>query len=270
MAFEIKNAVYDGVLCIDEILATKDYKLIKQAFETYPITKFEIDFAALENLEKRCKAGDWRFALEYAVDSVHPPRLQAILVQVVLARDTEYCVLYINKYLRGALAEKPLEYPKRAAGNEKYLQTSGKKSKKSCLEILAFIENCKKQILAECALQFDMERTIEDLDEGYFREELSKGNHEILIIKLCVRLEAILKGKYHLEGEFSEMLEKYCSTYGRDYDNWHECYVDAEWVKTLQKLRMCRNNIVHPEKGKAETLTMRELEFCIDYICKKV
>ena len=264
MEFRIESVVYNGVLCIDEILGTRDYKLIKQALETYPITKCEIENAALERLENRCKAGDWRFVLEYAVDTEHPRLLQA-----VFARDTEYCVLYINKYLRGALAEKPLEYPKRAAGNQKYLQAAGRMHKRNHMEILAFIEDCKKRILAECALKFDMERTLEGLDEGYFREELSKGNHEIIIIKLCVRLEAVLKGKYRLEGELSQMLDKYCSEYGRVDDGWGY-YTEAEWVKTLHKLRMCRNNIVHPEKGNGETLTMRELEFCIDYICKKV
>ena len=43
--------------------------------------------------------------------------------------------------------------------------------------------------------------------------------------------------------------------------------VDANFVKYLHKLRKCRNNIVHSERTE-EAMTIDEIKFCIDYICR--
>ena len=91
-------------------------------------------------------------------------------------------------------------------------------------------------------------------------------NTEIVIIKLCVRLEAILRCDYHYEGEFSEMLNEYCSKHGREDDGWGYD-VEADFVKYLHKLRKCRNNIVHSERTEEE-MTIDEIKFCIEYICR--
>ena len=65
------------------------------------------------------------------------------------------------------------------------------------------------------------------------------------------------------------MLEKYCQEYGvREVDDgwgYMETHTD-EFVSRLQKLRKYRNSIVHSEK-KVESMTVEELNFCIDYIC---
>ena len=111
-----------------------------------------------------------------------------------------------------------------------------------------------------------MAQITSDLNEEYFKRELAKGNFEIVIIKLCVRMEAILRSKYHLEGDFSEMLTQYCSKYGREDDGWGYD-VEAGFVKHLHKLRKCRNSIVHSE-ATDEALSIEELNYCIDYICK--
>ena len=104
------------------------------------------------------------------------------------------------------------------------------------------------------------------LTKEYFESELAKGNIDIVVIKLCVRLEAILKSDYHYDGELSAMLEKYCLELGFEDDGWGYS-VEANHVKYLQKLRMMRNNIVHSEKNNVD-LTLEELKYCIDYICK--
>ena len=111
----------------------------------------------------------------------------------------------------------------------------------------------------------DKEKTIGDLTKEYFEKELAKGNVDMVIIKLCVRLEAILRCDYHYEGDFVDMLNKYCGRFNT-YDDEGNDY-DPYTPKILNKLRMQRNGIVHSEKSN-ETLTIDELKWCIDYICK--
>jgi hypothetical protein len=62
------------------------------------------------------------------------------------------------------------------------------------------------------------------------------------------------------------MINQYCSKYGTEDDGWGY-NVEAGFVKYLHKLRKCRNGIVHPEKTN-ETMSIEELKYCIEYICK--
>lgn len=113
------------------------------------------------------------------------------------------------------------------------------------------------------------DKIIEELSEKFFCDELAKGNDELVAIKLCVRLEAVLKNKFHYEGDFSEMLEKYCTQYGsyEEDDGWGYVEMRTEkFVSYLQKLRKYRNSIVHSEK-KVASMTKEELAFCTQYIC---
>lgn len=87
----------------------------------------------------------------------------------------------------------------------------------------------------------------------------------MVVIKLCVRLEAILRCDYHYDGDLSVMLDKYCSGFNT-YDDEGNDY-DPYTPSALNKLRMKRNNIVHSEKNNVD-LTLEELKYCIDYICK--
>ena len=63
----------------------------------------------------------------------------------------------------------------------------------------------------------------------------------------------------------AEMLNQYCSRFNTydDEDNNYDPYTP----KKLHKLRMQRNGIVHSEKCN-EKLTLEEIKWCIDYICK--
>ena len=129
----------------------------------------------------------------------------------------------------------------------------------------------KQRIIDDLSLRLDKEKTIGDLTKEYFEKELAKRNFDTIIIKLCIRLEYILKNDYRYEGTFAEMLDKFCNTelYWVCEDRWgyttEEC--DSKTIKVLNKLRMKRNNIVHSEKNDVD-LTLEELQYCIDYICK--
>ena len=93
----------------------------------------------------------------------------------------------------------------------------------------------------------------------------------MVVIKLCVRLEAILRSDFHYDGEFSEMLKKYCDTklHWREDDGWgymvNRC--DEKTIRLLNNLRIKRNSIVHSEKTSIE-LSWDDLQYCIEYICE--
>ena len=255
----IQSSLHCGVLCIDEILATKNYKLIKKALETYPVTTYELKCSFIESALDYLAKKNWRSLFEYAVDNGYKT-----LVKCVLARDVESSKKFLNSLFEYI---GDITYPDGAKSNSNHMVLRDRtRAGKDHASKMAFILACKKQIIDDCALQLDMERVTDDLDEAYFRNELAKGNFEIVIIKLCVRLEAILRGKYHLEGDFSEMINQYCSKYGTEDDGWGY-NVEAGFVKYLHKLRKCRNGIVHSEKTN-ETMSIEELKYCIEYICK--
>lgn len=255
----IQSALHCGVLCIDEILATNDYKIIKKALDTYPVTTYELQCTVIEGLIKNLEDKDWRKLFEYAVDSEDKK-----LIACVLARNVDFC----RKLLTYKLDQiGNITYPKGAESNAAHMKLRARSSYGNDHQSkMAFIVACKKQILDDCSLKLDMAQITSDLNEEYFKRELAKGNFEIVIIKLCVRMEAILRSKYHLEGDFSEMLTQYCSKYGREDDGWGYD-VEAGFVKHLHKLRKCRNSIVHSE-ATDEALSIEELNYCIDYICK--
>ena len=93
----------------------------------------------------------------------------------------------------------------------------------------------------------------------------------MVVIKLCVRLEAILRCDYQYEGDLSEMLKKYCDSklYWQEDDGWGYMVnkSDDKTIRLLNNLRIKRNSIVHSEKTKI-TLSLDDIQYCIDYICK--
>lgn len=258
----IKAAVHNGILHIDEVLPSKNYKLIKKALDTYPICEVELDYIKIQSAKQLLADGNWRDLFRFAVD-----KGVGKLVQCVLKRNVELCGRYLDRLCEDLDAyQRKLQDPRYYNGvNAQYLSLR-KKSSNAWRTVVEFVSLCKQQVLDDCANLYDKESKIAELTKKYFDSELEKGNIEIVIIKLCVRLEAILRCDYHYEGELSEMLDKYCSIYGREDDGWGYM-VDADFVKYLHKLRKCRNNIVHSQKGE-ETMTLDEIKFCIEYICK--
>ena len=266
----IKAAVHNGILHIDEILVSKNYKLIKTAIDSYPICQFELNYVNLQNAKQMLAVGNWCDLFRFAVDSGW-----SALITSVLERNVEQCEKILElmcENLTGHSREMLIPHSGYYKGeNPQYLYLRNSRTTQlrvncSYKLVLEYINNCKRQILEDCKNLYDKESKISELTKEYFESELEKGNTEIVIIKLCVRLEAILRCDYHYEGEFSEMLNEYCSKHGREDDGWGYD-VEANFVKHLHKLRKCRNSIVHSEKT-GETMSVDELKFCIDYICK--
>ncbi len=255
----IQSTIHDGLVNIDELVATKNLKIIKTTLAKYPIHPVEKLILWLNNNELRK-------IFEYMVDKSETARYDDSLnaeyanriAREVMENDTD-----------GVKKNLYLIYQRSPHINSKFKINGAITTPCSFEDILKYMNEYKQRIIQQCTFDFEKGQVVNELTKEYLESELKKGNTEIVIIKLCVRLEAILRSTYHYEGDFSEMLDKYCSQYGSENkdDGWGYSYrVTNDFVEYLQKLRMCRNSIVHSEKKK-DMLTLDEIQYCIDYIC---
>ena len=236
------TVIKNGIVDIDALLQIKDYKRVKEILSKNPVHTVELMCNWL-------KVGKMKELFRYAVDH----NLNAL---------ADYAKKADKERIQAELVEM---FKKNLTVAEGYPIVSGKVvkikqfnryKKIEIEEIIQFFADYKQQILTNLSFELDKQKTIGDLTKEYFEKELKKENYEIVIVKLCVRLEAILRCDYHYEGDFSEMLNAFCNRINDSYAS-----------KMLNKLRMHRNSIVHSEK-ESEQLSIDELKVCIDYICK--
>lgn len=232
----IQSAIHDGILIVDELFETGDYQAIEEAIRKYPIHEFE-------------KTGDL-----------------SLLWTVIHHRDYPYDLYCSKKAVIGANAKYIQQFLERTINKNvtpreeiKYPQTKE--------EAEQIIEKTKEMILEHAKLKYDKEDILKELNKEYFLNQLEVGNEEMVIIKLCKRLEAILKGTYLYKGDFLSMLNQYIYEHEQCWDNLREEYFDAEICSYLHKLRIIRNNMVHAETV-TETMTKEDILKCIDYICE--
>lgn len=143
------------------------------------------------------------------------------------------------------------------------------------------IEQAIEKITHDKALQEEYDSTINTITEQYLSELLQSGNTELFIIKLCVRMDTILKYKrYEGEDFFSRMdaFFKKNVPASRDCDDgWGYMVLDTAFeekeVKPWQRrrelfnrLRMQRNNIAHSDNNNVEPLTQDELQECMKFV----
>ncbi len=234
----IQSSIHNGILNIDEIIATNNYELIKKALSIYPIH-------IVEYLQNLYNAGQYREIFEWAVDNGNG------LADALMSKsDLHIKYVILSDCLRNSsyINFKYLTLPQ-------YKPTSPNYTIATWEQVGIAIKNAKQKVLSHCAEKFDRSAILSELSKEYFELELSKGNTDIVVIKLCVRMEAILRSK-GCEGTFEEMLSKYCDSIN-----------DNNIISLLHKLRMNRNAIVHSERN-VEKLTADELANCIKYICE--
>lgn len=286
----IQSSIHNGIVVIDELLAVNDADLIEKTLEKYPVSKYELLNDILEKIRQAVESDNWRFIFEYAVDNNDEN-----LTYYVLNEQKDRIISWLSDKVKlpfmglGRTAYDFFRQNEKENINSKYFQLRSKerfsgeiqvsahnlpqrrnsKAIYNIDELVAYIKLCKKQVIDDFKESHNAGKIIKELNEEFFRNELAKGNGELVAIKLCVRLEAVLKSKYHYEGDFSEMLEKYCSQHGsyEEDDGWGYMERRTEkFVPYLQKLRKYRNSVVHSEK-KVDSMTKEELDFCIQYIC---
>lgn len=278
----VLDLMQDGVVNIDRLLETKDFVFAKKVLENHPVLFIEtmIDWFETDN---------WRALFEYAIDNhVEIKKSGGGNSQFAddilkLGFDKEKLGTFILECWNKGFGFTSVSNP-----NKKHLYFYEKGEKiditeytpyqqkirhpvKTLNEISSNIAACKKRILDDLAMQLDKASTIGELTKEYFYEQLEKGNTDIVIIKLCVRLESILKNDYRYEGDFAEMLKRYCECklHWTEDDGWGYMVhaSDEKTIDLLQKLRMKRNSIVHSEKTQV-SLTTEDIRYCIEYIGK--
>ena len=286
----IQSSIHNGIVVIDELLAVNDADLIEKTLEKYPVSKYEFLNTILGRIRQAVESDDWRFILEYAVD-----HNDENLAYYALNEKKDRIVSWLSDKEKlpfmgwGRTAYDFFRQNEKENINSKYFQLRSKERFSGEIQISAhnlpqrrnpktiyniddlveYVKLCKKQVVDDFKESHNASKIIEELNEEFFRNELVKGNGDLVAIKLCVRLEAVLKSRYHYEGDFSEMLEKYCSQHGsyEEDDGWGYMERRTEkFVPYLQKLRKYRNSVVHSEK-KVDSMTKEELDFCIQYIC---
>lgn len=287
----IQSSIHNGIVVIDELLAVNDADLIEKTLEKYPVSKYELLNDIFGKVRQAVESDNWRFILEYAVD-----HNDENLAYYALNEKKDRIVSWLSNKEKlpfmgwGRTAYDFFRQNEKENINSKYFQLRSKerfsgeiqvaahnlpqrrnsKTIYNIDELVEYIKLCKKQVVDDFKESHNAGKIIEELNEEYFRKELDNGNVELVAIKLCVRLEAVLKSKYHYEGDFSEMLERFCKEQGKHLvdDGWGYMVSHTEdFVSYLQKLRRYRNSIVHSEK-KVDKMTKEELEFCIKYICE--
>ena len=115
----------------------------------------------------------------------------------------------------------------------------------------------REDIYTEMMLRLKKDELTGSITKEFLLDMVKKGSVDMCVIKLCVKLEAILKSCYGLEGDLIEMLDGYFQKFPRE-ENMRE---------SLSRLRMYRNCLVHAEYTDV-IITPNELKDCIDYICK--
>ena len=256
---EIQSAIHNGIVDIKEVKEIADFKAVKKALNDYPVHPFELVYRMYQQQK-------WRELFEFSVDYDINRLSDAILYQN--KEDIEENILEIwtkdnqpynrlkslcfnNNELYVSIGE--ISYGSRTNHNQKSIQ-----------EVIDYLNDVRQRIISELSNKFDKEKIVGELTKDYLYSELSKGNKELVIIKLCVRMEAILECDYNYQGDFSEMLDSFCNQFVT-YDDENNNY-DPYTPAMLNRLRRQRNSIVHAEKI-GEPMSDDEIKQCIDYIC---
>ena len=125
-------------------------------------------------------------------------------------------------------------------------------------------------------------KLVKGLTREYFDDLLSNDDEEIFVIKLCSLFDAILRFDYKCDaedfyGRMNQFFDK--GPKSQYYDNDDSGYMvlntdyENEYVQPwndnrelMNKLRIKRNTIVHPENDERANLNNEELKQCLDFV----
>lgn len=255
---QVQSAIRNGIISIKKLKEIANFATIKRALYEYPIHPFELAY-------KMYQQEKWRELFEFSVDFAINGLSDSIIRQN--KKDIETAILETwtkdnqPNYIRILCINNDEMYVSRS---EILCGRRDNHNQKSIQEVVDYLNAVRQRIIEELAIKLDKDRITGELTKEYFDSELSKGNKDLVIIKLCVRLEAILKCDYNYQGDFSEMLDSFCNQFVT-YDDENNNY-DPYTPAMLNRLRRQRNSIVHAEKI-GEPMSDDEIKQCIDYIC---
>lgn len=143
-------------------------------------------------------------------------------------------------------------------------------------EVKKMLEQRIEELTGEQKAKEEYEKLNAEITEEYLNALIKESQFETAIIKLSVKLESKLKYLYKYEGDLKEMIDTYIEQDLKldnlydDEDNDYYSSRERDRIKTeqtilLNRLRMVRNSIVHPNL-KQEMLSVEELNSLIKMI----
>lgn len=144
-----------------------------------------------------------------------------------------------------------------------------------------YVEEKIEKLTNEKKMQEEYINVVNSISNQYLQDLLDKGDYEVLIVKLCSRLDAELKyKKYEGEDFFSRMddfFKKHVPESRQRDDGWGYMELDKDFEENqvkpwkarqnlFNRLRMQRNNIVHLENDAVNPLSEGELKECLQFI----
>ena len=221
----VEDFLVGGVLDLKKLIDRKDYELAKEVLSKYPIT-------LEEKLLSDYKSKKWGSLLKELMDL----DLSDASYSLACKKSSLWS---FSKALRDSFKHKMIaEWPNTSFLSNHSLSQKGKP------KIVEFV-------LEEIGSSNSKDALVKGLTKDYFLDLLAKKEYELLTIKLCVRIEAILKYDYKYEGTFQEMLDRYSRELGTTtYDDGWGYLVSKETDASIffNKLRKIRNGMVHAEK----------------------
>ena len=173
MQAQIEKSIIDGIVCIDELLKVKEFKLIKNTLNETPIHIVEILYSMF-------KKEEWKKLFQFAVDNQN-----TMLADYVIKRDTAKIEQAILSYWSSPKADSPNINQKHF-----YLYVDGRKQEmfrndygirrtdtaKNYGEIVGKLNAVKQRIIEELSYKFDKKKIIGELTKEYlnFSEKKKK------------------------------------------------------------------------------------------------
>lgn len=256
---QVQSSIHNGIISISELLKVHDFNILKKALYEYPLHIFEV-------LYKLYKNKQWRELYEFAIDTKNNQLADAIIECDISKIEEKILAYWTNEYSKyGTVSVIDINRNDLHIPGEPWMNgIRGNRAQKSTGEVEQYLSEVRKGIINEICDKNRRDEIVDGLTKEFFLSELKKGNKEIVIIKLCVRMEAILKYDYHFEGDFSEMLDRFCGRFDTNDDESNN--YDPYTPRMLNNLRKQRNGIVHSDSS-LMPMSDEEIKQCIEYVC---
>jgi hypothetical protein len=295
------SCVEHGLLNIEKLLRSKDFRLIKKTLYSYPIHYFEILKKTIEKNDYKTMfrnfvdigyiGGADQLLLEQSYISLIHKKQKRVYDDKAYRCDLEKrAINFINHIMQTKAnhAEAINETTKSAiAIQEANLVYIAKYYKKNLTaaglydgtrhvylvndssQLITFLDECRSIIIKELSGKIDKEQLVQTLSREFFMTNIAKKEIDIVVIKLIQLLEGKLKVDYRLSGELKDIIDAYCRERCYGDDGWgYIVQKDQTTPDLLHRLRIMRNNLVHSETNKVNILSEQELVECIDIILK--
>lgn len=245
----------EGLINFDKLLETHDLKFIKDCLDNHPVHAYEL-------LEDKLQKKEYRYLFRFATDYQCAGLINAIKCQNDDSIEKEIRNLFSERYVNSVFND--LKWMNSKWFNKVDRMFSSNISYSfNPTKLKELFNKTREEVYTVARFEKEKSDSVGELTNDYFSSLMKQGNYELIIIKLCVKLEAILKYDLRYTGTFEEMLNQYCQSFNTRDDEANN--YDPETPRLLNKLRIVRNGLVHADKVN-EQMSKQELECCINHI----